>query len=110
MRLSAANPMGRVLMTCLILQALTFALAVPVMIVVSGVPAAQAAGLTGGAVLMAIGAAGGLRRSWGYPLGWVTQVAGLALGSLTSGMYVMGAIFAGLWLTSFILGRRLDAR
>lgn len=110
MRLGDGNPMGRVLMTCLVLQALTFALALPVMIVVSGVPAGLASGLVGGAVVLAIAAAAGLRRGWGYALGWATQVVGIALGTLTSGMYVMGAIFAGLWLTSFLLGRRLDAR
>lgn len=111
MTLSAGNPMGRVLAVCLILQALTFALAIPGMIVVSGVPAATAGLAGGGAVVLALAASGLLRRgALGYVLGWLTQVAGIALGVLTPWMYGMGAVFALLWVISFVLGRRLDAR
>lgn len=45
----------------------------------------------------------------GYVLGWLTQLVGLALGILTPTMLVVGALFAGLWVLTFVLGKRLDA-
>ena len=50
-----------------------------------------------------------MRRPVGYPLGWLTQAAGIALGVLTPWMYGMGAVFALLWVATMVLGRRLDA-
>ena len=108
-RLSARNPMRVALLSVLIFEAMLFALAIPVMILVSGVPAGAAAGACGAAALLALASSATLRRSAGYPLGWLTQFAGIALGLLTPTMYVVGAIFAALWVVSFILGKRLDA-
>lgn len=108
--LSPGNPMGRVMMTILIFEVITCGLAVPVMIMVSEVPALTAALAGGGVALLAIIAAALLRRpAIGYPVGWLTQVACLALGLLTVGMFAMGAMFAVLWVVCFVLGRRLDA-
>lgn len=99
-----------VLVSVLVFEALLFALAIPVMILVSGVPAGSAAGFGAGAAVLALATAGTLRRPVGYPLGWLTQVAGIALGLLTSAMYLVGIMFAALWVVSFVLGKRLDAR
>ncbi len=73
-------------------------------------PRRPAGGFGGGAALLALVAAGMLRQPWGYPLGWVAQIAGIALGLLTSAMFVVGAMFAAIWLISFVLGKKLDAR
>lgn len=108
--LSPKNPMRVVLLSVLFFEVIVFALAVPVMILISHVPAGQAAGFGGGAAALALVAAATLRRPFGYPLGWLTQLVGLALGLLTSTMYVVGVMFLAIWLISFILGRRLDAR
>lgn len=108
--LSAGNPMRVVLMTVLIFEVIVFGLAVPVMILVSGVSSAAAAGLGGGAALLALVAAGLLRARAGYILGWIAQLVGLALGLLTPMMYVVGAVLGGVWLLAFILGKRLDSR
>jgi hypothetical protein len=108
--LSAGNPMRVVLMTVLIFEVIVFGLAIPVMIFVSDVPAAAAAGFAGGAAVLALVAAGLLRSRIGYVLGWLAQLAGLALGLLTRSMFLVGAILAGVWVLAFVLGKRLDSR
>jgi hypothetical protein len=108
--LSPGNPMRVVLMTVLIFEVIVFGLAIPVMIFVSNVPAAAAAGFAGGAAVLALVAAGLLRYRVGYVLGWLVQLAGLALGLLTTSMFIVGAILAGVWLLAFVLGKRLDPR
>jgi Protein of unknown function (DUF4233) len=108
MTLSPANPMRVVLMSILLFEVIAFGLAVPVMIVLSDVPALTA-GLAGGAAaLLALVAAGLMRRPVGYPLGWLTQLVAVGLGLLTSAMFLVGAMFLALWLVSFLLGKRLD--
>ncbi|HVD17919.1 MAG TPA: DUF4233 domain-containing protein [Propionibacteriaceae bacterium] len=108
--LSAGNPMRVVLMTVLIFEVIVFGLAIPVMIFISDVPGAAAAGLGGGTAALALVAAGLLRSRVGYTLGWLTQLAGLALGLLTSTMFIVGALFAAVWVLAFVLGKRLDSR
>lgn len=108
--LSAGNPMRVVLMTVLIFEVVAFGLAIPVMIFISDVPAAAAAGFGGGTALLAVVAAGLLRNQVGYVLGWLTQFAGLALGLLTPTMFIVGTLFAAVWVLAFALGKRLDSR
>ena len=108
--LSAGNPMRVVLMTVLIFEMIIFGLAIPVMIFISNVPAAAAAGFGGGAAVLALAAAGLLRSGVGYVLGWLTQLAGLALGFLTTLMFVVGMLLAAVWVLAFVLGKRLDSR
>ena len=108
--LSAGNPMRVVLMTVLIFEMIIFGLAIPVMIFISNVPAAAAAGFGGGAAVLALVAAGLLRSGVGYVLGWLTQLAGLALGFLTTLMFVVGILLAAVWVLAFVLGKRLDSR
>jgi hypothetical protein len=108
--LSPGNPMRVVLMIVLIFEVIVFGLAIPVMISVSNVPAAAAAGFAGGAAVLALVAAGLLRSRVGFVLGWLVQLAGLALGLLTTSMFIVGAILAGVWLLAFVLGKRLDPR
>ena len=108
--LSAGNPMRVVLMTVLICEMIVFGLAIPVMIFISNVPAAAAAGFGGGAAVLALVAAGLLRSGVGYVLGWLTQLAGLALGFLTTLMFIVGMLLAAVWVLAFVLGKRLDSR
>jgi hypothetical protein len=108
--LSAGNPMRVVLQTVLIFEVIVFGLAIPVMILISGVPAAAAAGFVSGAALLALVAAGLLRSQAGYVLGWLAQLAGLALGFLTATMFVVGALVTAIWVMSFLMGKRLDSR
>lgn len=109
MRLAADNPMRTVLLTTLIFEVIVFGLAIPVMIQVSDVSPAAAGGFGGGAALLALIAAGVLRKPYGYPVAWLAQVAGVALGFLTPSMYLVGGMFLGLWLISFMLGKRIES-
>ena len=108
--LKAGNPMRVVLMTVLIFETIVFGLSAPVMILISNVSAAAAAGFAGGAALLALLAAALLRSPVGYVLGWLTQVAGVALGLLTPSMFLVGTLVAAVWVLAFVLGKRLDSR
>ncbi|MDQ1482231.1 MAG: hypothetical protein QOF35_307 [Actinomycetota bacterium] len=108
MSLSSRNPMRTVLMTLLLFEIVVFGLAIPVMIYLSHVSAANAAALGGGAALLALVGAGLLRRPVGYLIGWVAQLAGVALGLVTASMFAIGGLFLLLWVISFVLGKRLD--
>lgn len=108
--LSAGNPMRVVLLSVLLFEMMVFALAIPVMIFISQVPTGTAVGFGSGAALLALVAAGTLRKPIGYPIGWLAQVVGILLGLLTTTMFVVGVLFAVIWLISFILGKRLDRR
>lgn len=105
-----SNPMRVVLLTLLLFEVVVFGLSIPVMILVSGVPAGTAFGAGGVAALLALVAAGLLRKPIGYLVGWIAQPIGILLGLFTPAMYAIGAIFAGLWVLAFVLGRRLDAQ
>lgn len=107
--LKAENPMGKVLMTILIFEFIVYGLAVPVMMMVSNVNPWIASLAGGGAAVLALVAAGMLRRpKVGYPLGWAAQAVGIALGFLTPGMVVMGLVFTALYAITFVLGRKLE--
>jgi Protein of unknown function (DUF4233) len=108
--LSPRNPMRVPLLSVLFFEVIVFALAIPVMILVSHTAALPAALLGSGAALLALAGAGLLRKPAGYPIGWVAQLAGILLGLLTPAMFVVGGMFAALWVVSFVLGKRLDAR
>jgi hypothetical protein len=108
--LSPGNPMRVVLMTVLIFEVIVFGLAIPVMIFNSDVPGAAAGGFGGATAVLALVAAGTLRSQLGYILGWLAQFAGLALGLLTPTMFLVGALFAAVWVLAFVLGKRLDSR
>ncbi len=108
--LGPSNPMRNVLLAVLIFEVIIFGLSVPVMIFVSSVSGELAAIAGGGAAVLALVSAGLLRRQTGYYVGWVTQVVGIGLGFLTYGMFVVGILFASLWLLTFVLGKRLDAQ
>jgi hypothetical protein len=109
MTLSPQNPMRVVLLSVLLFEVIVFGLAIPVMIAVSGVPVLTASVFAGAAALLALAAAAMMRRPVGYPLGWLTQAVGIALGLLTGAMYAVGAMFLALWVITFVLGKRLDA-
>ncbi|MDN5725090.1 MAG: DUF4233 domain-containing protein [Propionibacteriales bacterium] len=110
MMLKKNNPMGKVLLSVLIFEAVCTGLAVPVMINVDGVGLVSSVVFGGGTAVLALLATALMRVTRvGYPLGWLTQVACVALGLVTTGMFFVGGMFAALWIISFVLGRRLEA-
>jgi len=110
MTLTPGNPMRVVLLSILLFEVIVYGLAIPVMILVSDVTAIWAASLGGGAALLALVAAALMRSPAGYLVGWITQPVGVVLGFLTTAMFFVGAMFLGLWVVSFILGKRLDGQ
>ncbi|SDE66005.1 DUF4233 domain-containing protein [Auraticoccus monumenti] len=108
--LNPGNPMTKVLISIVAFQVIVFGLAIFVMIQVSQVPVATAVALCSASALVALTSAATLRRPLGQVLGWIAQVMGLALGFWTPAMFIMGAMFALLWLTCVVLGKRLDAQ
>lgn len=109
LRLSPTNPMNKALVSLLIFEVIVFWLAFPGMLLVSSRPLAVSLVVTGAASLLALVASLTLKRPYGYPLGWLTQLVGIALGFLTSMMFIVGIVFAVIWVTSFVLGRRIEA-
>lgn len=110
MTLSAKNPMRVVLLSTLLFEVIVFGLAIPVLILIGEVAPGAATGFSGGTAVLALAAAGLLRKNTGYYVGWAAQLAGILLGLLMPVMFVVGGMFALIWLISFILGRRLDAQ
>lgn len=108
--LNRDNPMVSALAATLVFEAVVFVLAVPGMIVISDVSLAMSVAAGGLGIVMSLAAAAALRRGWGYPLGWLTQVVAVLSGLLTPMMYLVGGIFAVIWSSSFVLGRRLEGR
>lgn len=84
------------------------ALTVPVLIWVADVERSIALLCGLGLALLALVAAGSLRSPAGYVLGHLVQIGALALGLLLTSMVVLGLVFSGLWLTAYLLGRRID--
>lgn len=109
-RLRPDNPMNRTLQVTLIFEVIVFALAFPGMLLVDDVALAPALAVVLAASLLAIAAAGGLKKSWGHPLGWLVQFVAVAMGLLTSMMYAVGIIFLAIWVMSIVMGRKLEAR
>lgn len=108
MKLAAGNPMGRVMVSILVFEAVVFGLAIPGMIQVEAMPVATAVAVGGLAAVLALAAAALLRGPVGFPLAWLTQVVAVGLGWATPMMFAVGGIFALLWVACFVLGRRIE--
>jgi len=80
------------------------------MIQVSGVSMGAGAAWCAVATVFCLVGIVGLRRRWGYLVGWAAQVVTIGLGLLTPWMYAMGIIFALIWASCVVLGRRLETR
>ena len=90
------------------LEAITLGLTTPVMISVADVPAGTAVAVGVGLAVVCLLLAGMLRAEWAYVLGWVVQVFAIALGFVIPLMFVLGGIFALLWGSAYLLGRRIE--
>jgi hypothetical protein len=95
--------------TVLIMEAVVIGLAILPAIVLEHLHAGVAGGVGGGLALCAL-VLGGLvgRRPWALWAGSALQVLVIAAGTLVPAMYVLGVIFAALWVTGIWLARRLQ--
>ena len=108
MTLDPRNPMRSAVMSVLIFEIIVVWLAFIGMIQVSGVNLAVAAAWCAVVTVMCLLAVAGLRKRWGYYVGWLAQVVTIGLGLLTPWMFAMGLTFALIWVTCVILGRRIE--
>lgn len=93
----------------LTLEAIVIALATPVMIAVEDVDPTVALVVGLGLALVAVGTAGMLRFRGAYLVGHAVQLAAIAMGVLVTAMFFVGFMFAALWVTAFLLGRKIEA-
>jgi hypothetical protein len=54
-------------------------------------------------------APGLLKKKAGWILGWALQVALLAYGFVVTSMFLVGAIFLGLWIAAILVGKKGEA-
>jgi hypothetical protein len=90
------------------LEAITLGLTTPVLITIADVEVATALVIGLGLAALCLVAAGSLRNEWGYALGWLLQVAAVGLGFLINLMFFLGGVFALLWATAYLLGRKIE--
>ena len=90
------------------LEAVVLGLTTPVMINLGGVPWRTACAVGLGLAVACLLLAGLLRWEPAYLVGWVLQVAALGLGFVVPMMFLLGAIFALLWGSAYVLGLRIE--
>lgn len=54
-------------------------------------------------------APGLLKKKSGWIIGWVLQVALIAYGFVVTSMFLVGAIFLGLWIAAILVGKKGEA-
>lgn len=92
----------------LCLEAIALGLTTPVMISVADVDTGVALSIGLGLMVVCLLLSGMLRKPWAYGAGWAVQVAAVALGFVVPIMFVLGGIFALLWGTADLLGRKIE--
>jgi hypothetical protein len=104
----ARSPRRGMCAAVLSLEAITLGLTTPVLITIADVGAGTAVAVGVGLAVVCLLLAGMLRAQWAYTLGWVVQVAAIALGFAIPLMFLLGGIFALLWGSAYFLGRRIE--
>ena len=95
--------------TVLIMEAIVIGLAIPVAIVLEHANRGLAGGIGGGLAVCALligGVVGRPRMGWALWAGTLLQVLVIAAGVVVPAMYILGVIFAALWVTGIWLVRR----
>ncbi len=95
--------------TVLIMEAIVIGLAILPAIVLEHANRGLAGGIGGGLAVCALligGVVGRPRMGWALWAGTVLQVLVIAAGVVVPAMYVLGVIFAALWVTGIWLARR----
>lgn len=99
--------MRRLCATVLIMEAVVIGLAIPVAISVMHTDP-RLAGIGGGGLAAAAAVlAALLRYRWAYYAATVLQVVMIATGVIVYTMFVLGVIFAALWILAIRLGSRV---
>ncbi len=94
----------------LVFEAILFVLAIPILVQLADVPTGTAVTVGVVLALLALVTTGLFRRgAAGDVLGWVVQVAFVALGFLTPAFFFVGGLFALLYWGGWALGRKIVA-
>jgi Protein of unknown function (DUF4233) len=94
--------------TVLVMEGVVIGLAIPVAIVLEHANHGLAGGIGGALAVCAVligGVVGRPHMGWALLAGTILQLLVIAAGVVVSAMYVLGAIFAALWLTGIWLAR-----
>lgn len=102
------SPRRGICAAVLCLEAITVALATPVMITVQDVPVVTALLIGLGLAAACLLLAGMLRSEVAYAVGWVLQAGAIALGFVVPTMFALGLVFGALWATAYWLGRKIE--
>ena len=92
----------------LALQAIVLGLTTPVLLTLTDVSTGIGLAVGLGLMAAAIVVAGLLRFRWAEWAGHLLQVASIGLGFVIPAMFVLGVVFAALWATAVVLGKRID--
>jgi hypothetical protein len=90
------------------LEAITLGLTTPVLVTIADVDVPVALGVGLGLAVLCLLTAGLLRHEWAYAIGWLIQAGAVALGFVIGTMFFLGAVFALLWSTAYLLGRKIE--
>lgn len=107
-RETSKSPRRAMCAAILSLQSIALGLSTPVMITLAGVPTVTALVVGLGLAVLSLVTAGLLRKSWGYHVGSLIQVAAIGLGFVVTMMFVVGGVFALLWFGAIYLGRKIE--
>lgn len=91
----------------LVTELLVLLLATPVFINLSQIPAGTVWIGVAIVAVLAIAAAGLIPKPVGLALGWAVQILVIASGFWAWGMFIMGAIFLGLWILALFLAQKV---
>jgi len=98
----------RLCVAILSLEAIVLGLSTLVLLPLVDVSTGTALGIGLGLMLACIVLSGLMRFRWAYGLGWLVQLAAVALGTVIGAMYVLGVVFLALWATAYFLGDRIE--
>ncbi|QEO15940.1 DUF4233 domain-containing protein [Agromyces intestinalis] len=73
-----------------------------------GLPSWAALVAGGVIILLLVATIGLLRFRFAFWLGWAIQVVVIVAGIINPAMYVVGALFGGLWAYCMVVGARID--
>jgi len=94
----------RLTSSVLSMEIVVFWLAIIVAIVQSHVRVAAAVGVGGALAVGCLAVAAMIRRSWAYKAGGALQVLAILCGFVVAAMFVVGIIFAVLWVVALRMG------
>ncbi|MBP2706717.1 DUF4233 domain-containing protein [Microbispora sp. RL4-1S] len=100
--------MRRLGASVLAMEAVVVALITPVAIQINDVAPALAVTVGLGLAVLCVVVTAMLKRPSAYIAGSVIQLLAIATGVLVPVMYVLGVIFAALWVTAIFVARRVE--